>query len=128
MRQQFFLGLFIFLICGGVAYFCWLVLRSFYGMFAEWQSNRDLDDLEIQYQEIRQRRREKELQRLDNGCQHDYEDLLGAFPSGVCNRCGLSREKPTGQCDHVWRRVAGPIPGSRCEQCGETHGVDVASA
>lgn len=126
MRQQFFFGLLILLICCSTAYFGWLVLKAIFNMFSEWKNDHELDNLEMEFDAIRNQRRETELKRLENDCDHDYQDMLGAFPANVCIHCGLARQKPKEGCDHVWRRINGPIPGSRCEKCGASHGVDTA--
>ena len=128
MRQQFFFGLLVLLVCCSAVYFCWLVLKSFFGMYSDWRSDRELDNLETEFDEIRKQRRELESQRLDNGCDHSYEDMLGTFPLNVCVRCGLAKQKPMGPCDHVWRRIDGLIPGSRCEKCGANHGTSATVA
>ena len=128
MRQNLFIFIFISLVFGLVGYFMWMVLRAFYSIFDDVRTEKQLDDLATEYQDRRRERREAAAVRLENGCEHDYGDLLGAFAKDVCVKCGLSKEPPPGECDHHWQRVPGPIPGSRCEKCGAMHGAAASHA
>ena len=121
MRGQFFAYLGLGLVLLALTYCVYAVLRSLYMVFADAWQNRDLDRLAVEYAKKRDERRAYERTRLDNGCDHAYGDPLSALPDGVCNRCGLAKERPTGGCDHVWRILPGPIPESKCEKCGKKY-------
>lgn len=123
MRQQFFIIVGIVVAVGAVLFFLWAVARSLYGMFADYRMQGSLNELADSHADRRRRLREEERNRLQNGCDHVFGDLLGALPPDACQKCGLSRQRPAGDCDHVWRRVPGAIPGSRCEKCGQLHGA-----
>ena len=117
MRGQFFLWLFIGLIALAILYFLFLVLKAFYVTLEEMWTNRELTKLADEYSERRRNREEEARQRLNNGCQHLFDDQAGALPPDVCCHCGLAKTKPDGDCDHVWRIVPGIIPRSKCEIC-----------
>lgn len=117
MRGQFFLWLFMGLIALALLYFVLMVFKAFYVTFEEIWTNRELTKLASEYSDRRQRMSEEAQQRLNNGCDHAYDDQAGALPPQVCSRCGLAKEKPEGPCDHVWRVVPGIIPRSKCEKC-----------
>ncbi len=126
MRQKLFQAIIGVVIVGAFIYFFWVFAKSLYHMFQDWRTSKSLDGLAQAFDEKRREHRESAAQRLNNDCEHDYEDLLHAFPPDVCVKCGLATEKPAGNCDHVWRRVPGAIPGSRCELCGEMYGAAAA--
>ena len=117
MRGEFFAYLGMGLVCLAILYCVYAVLRSLYSVFADMWQNRELDKLAVEYARKRDERKEYESTRLKNGCEHQYGDPLGALPEGVCNRCGLAKDRPMGACDHVWRILPGPIPESQCEKC-----------
>jgi hypothetical protein len=94
--------------------------KFLYSAFDDWRELRQLDEIRTDQKAIREQRDRENLARLDNGCDHAFDEGTG-FPSGVCPKCGLAREKPPGECDHVWRRVDGPVPASSCEKCGRPH-------
>jgi hypothetical protein len=111
---------------GAVLYFVWVCLRDSYHFVVDWRQSRKIGDLRTQRKVREAALREENARRLDNGCDHEFDTLFGAFPPDVCCRCGLSRQKPPGDCDHVWRREKGLIPASRCEKCGKKHGGALA--
>ena len=121
MRQKFFFILLLVLIAFALLYCVWLVLRSIYQLFADAHANRELDALAEELAKIREIERLANQKRLSNGCQHDFNNEIGAVPLGVCRLCGIAREKPAGDCDHRWRALGGIIPESRCEVCGEKY-------
>ena len=82
MRQNVMLAILGIVVIGAVVYFLWLVLKSLYNLFVDWRSRKQLDELAGVYIEKRRQKREEDAQRLDNGCEHDYEDMLRAFPEG----------------------------------------------
>ncbi|MCA9184270.1 MAG: hypothetical protein R3E01_30435 [Pirellulaceae bacterium] len=122
MRQKFLLGVVVACVILGLAYLVWIGIRSIWIWISEHRAHRELDEMEAAFVQRRRDRAEALRQRLNNGCEHQFDSQFGTFPDGVCCRCGLSREVPAGPCDHIWQRVAGPVPGSRCEKCGRMHG------
>ena len=127
MRRNFFIAVGIVVAIGAVLFFLWQVIATLYSMYTDFRSRQQLDEMAAEHAERRRRLREENRKRLDNGCDHQYEDLIQAFPPGVCVKCGIAKDRPAGACDHVWERVPGPIPGSKCKKCGEVYGP-VASA
>ena len=94
--------------------------KYLYSAFDDWRELRQLDEIAADQKAIREQRSKDNQIRLDNGCNHVFDEGAG-FPPGVCPKCGLAKEKPPGECDHLWRRVDGPVPASRCEKCGKQH-------
>lgn len=123
MRQNVFIFILIAIVVGIVGYFIWMVLRAFYSVYEDARSEKQLNELATEYQDRRRERREAAVARLDNGCEHDYEDLLGAFPKDVCAKCGIEKNIPPGDCDHQWERLPSAVPSSCCTKCGATHGA-----
>ena len=102
-------------------YFLWLVLKAFYSIIVDFQVNRDLDQLADELAAKRRERRERERQRLNNGCDHQFDDALGALPPNVCRKCGIERDPPSGDCDHRWKVQPGIVPESVCAKCGKVY-------
>ena len=123
MRAKLFQAIIGVVIVGAFLYFLWIFAKSIYHLFLDWRTSKSLDEMALAFDEKRREKLEQAEQRLDNDCDHDYDDLLHAFPPDVCVKCGLAKNHHAGDCDHVWRRVPGPIPGSRCESCGESFGA-----
>ena len=123
MRQKLFQAIIGVVIVGAFLYFFWVFAKSIYHMFVDWRTSKSLDEMALAFDDKRREKLEQAEQRMNNDCDHDYEDLLHAFSPDVCVKCGLAKKRPAGDCDHVWRRVPGPIPGSRCESCGEMYGA-----
>jgi hypothetical protein len=119
MRTKFFLYLAIGLLLLIVGYFLWLVIKSVYTIFADARTYRELDKLAGQLAEKRRQRRQDLELRLQNGCQHEFDDALGALPPNVCRKCGCAKEPPAGECDHIWKVLPGIIPESQCQKCGQ---------
>lgn len=119
MRGKFFLWLLMGLVALALLYFVWLVLHAIYLTIEDLWRNRELGKLAVEYKERRQRNVLEAERRLDNGCEHDFDDQAGALPPDVCCRCGLARQKPPGACDHAWRVMPGIVPRSQCEKCHE---------
>ena len=117
MRGQFFAYLGMGLVGLIILYCVFAVLKAVYSVIADMMQNRELDKLAAEYSRKRDERKAYESTRLENGCDHKYGDPLGALPAGVCNQCGLAKDRPTGACDHVWRILPGPVPESQCEKC-----------
>ena len=121
MRGQFFAYLGLGLVALIIFYFIFAVCRAIYTVIADAWQNRELDKLAAEYAKKRDERKAYESTRLNNGCEHDYGDSLGALPDGVCRHCGLAKKRPIGSCDHVWKILPGPIPESHCVQCGKKY-------
>ena len=121
MRGTFFAYLGFALVGLIIAYFVFLVVKSFWTLFSDARTNRELDQLAQEYTERRKARRASESERLNNGCEHVYGHPLSALPDDACCKCGLMKDRPLGNCDHVWRVTSDVVPSSRCERCGETY-------
>ncbi len=122
MKQTF---LWIIAILGVIAilgYLGWRVIQAFASMGEDWKAGRETAEMQAQKEELEKKRGEDNAKRLDNGCEHQFDEMFGRFPPGVCRKCGLEEKRPGGICDHTWRKLDGPVPGSRCEQCGKQHG------
>jgi len=100
-----------------------VLLYSFFKyLYTLYQERRELNQLDIIQAESaarRERNRERNEVRLNNGCQHAFDSGIG-FPPGVCPKCGIAKDKPPGECDHVWRR-AEATAASNCVKCGKTY-------
>ena len=119
MRSVILIG-----IAGGVAvaaigYFLWLVLRSLFDMFSDWRLGKEVDEIEKEASQRRAEQMEANCERLNNGCEHDFELGPGATPRKVCRRCGKEATAPPDECDHVWHRMASSLPRSYCDRCGK---------
>ncbi len=121
MRGTFFAYLGLSLLSLLALYGAWLVLHAFWTVLSDLWQQRELDALAAEYMRKRDDRKHELATRLDNGCQHVFNDPLGALPVDVCVHCGLATERPLGSCDHVWRILEGPIPRSECEKCGDLY-------
>jgi len=122
MVKQYFLYSVLFLLVFGIAgYFLFHLGKALWSLLADRRLHRELDQLAAESEARRTARAEANRKRLDNGCQHAFDGALGGFPPGVCHKCGLAQDKPSGTCDHVWRAGEGPIPHSVCEKCGKTY-------
>lgn len=128
MREKLFQWIFIVVIVGAVVYFLFVFSKSMLHWWQDWRTTKSLNEMASSFDDKRRADRQKAADRLNNGCDHDYDDLLNAFPADVCVKCGLAKLTPPGECDHVWRRVPGAIPGSACESCGKAHGAAAAEA
>lgn len=105
-----------------VGFLFWRVVQAFASMGEDWQAGREEAEMQQVRREQAEKRAAKNAERLDNGCEHHFDEQFGVFPPGVCSRCGLEQEAPNGMCDHVWRKIEGPVPASCCEKCGKTYG------
>jgi hypothetical protein len=126
MRQNLLLMLASLAGIGAILYFVWVCLRDGFHFLSDLRQSRQIGDLRAQREARQAAIREENARRLDNGCEHQFDTLFGAFPPDVCCKCGLSKEKPAGDCDHLWRRQQGLIPASHCEKCGKQHGGALA--
>jgi hypothetical protein len=113
--------------CGGalavaiVGWGLYMIWESLVQLFRDWQLGRELNQLEADSAARREQRRLANEKRLGNNCDHEFHTGAVGLPAGVCSKCGLEQEKPTGGCDHVWRVKPGPVPSSACEKCGKTY-------
>ena len=123
MRGKLFEWIAIVVIVGAVLYALFVFLKSMYYWWQDSRTTKSLNEMASSFDDKRRADRKAASERLNNGCDHFYEDLLNAFPPDVCVNCGLAKTRPAGDCDHVWRRVSGAIPGSQCESCGEKYGA-----
>jgi hypothetical protein len=121
MKQYFFIAMLSMIPAGIVLYFLIQLGKSLLGLVSDRQLHRELDELAAHGDARRQARKEANQKRLDNGCEHQFDEAIGGFPPGVCHVCGLAKEKPNGACDHVWRAGEGGAPNSVCEKCGRQH-------
>jgi len=128
MREKLFQWILIVVTVGAVLYFLMVFCKSMYHWWQDWRTTKSLNEMAVSFDDKRRADRQQAEDRLNNGCDHVYDDLLSAFPQDVCLRCGLAKQKPLGDCDHIWRRVPGAIPGSACESCGTTFGAATADA
>ena len=123
MRDKLFQWIAIVVVIGAVLYALFVFIKSMYHWWQDARTTRSLNEMATSFDDKRRADRKAAADRLNNGCEHDYEDLLNAFLPDVCVKCGIAKKRPTGDCDHVWRRISGPIPGSQCEACGEKYGA-----
>jgi hypothetical protein len=118
MREYFFLGIVIFSVLAGILYFCWSIIAALYH---DWVLGRHVGAIRADSETQRAKRAEEARKRLDNGCEHEFGESLGGFPPNACHKCGLEKQRPTGNCDHVWRLSKEAVPCSYCEKCGKRY-------
>jgi hypothetical protein len=118
MRQIFFLGILGIGAIAALVYFLWTIFAELYH---NWLLGRGVEQLEAESRTWREQRRRREMERLENGCDHEFGKSFGGFPPNACHKCGLERTRPAGNCDHVWRSANEPIPCSYCERCGRKY-------
>lgn len=123
MKEYFYYAIALTVPLALLAWFLYAVGRALYTLFDDWRLGRELDEIQAQSASRREQKRRENEQRLDTGCEHDFDAGVFGMPPDVCGKCGLEREKPAGACDHQWRLVPGPIPSSRCEKCGKSFSV-----
>ena len=121
MREYFFWGVAICVPLVIIGAFLWAFGKALLSLFSDWKLGRDLDELERHGATRREQQRQANVERLDTGCDHDFESGSFGLPPNVCRSCGLEQEKPTGACDHVWRTEEGSVPRSSCEKCGKKY-------
>ena len=100
-------------------YFVWLVIRALYEVYGSWRLGLEIHALESEVADWKTRRAEANQERLDNGCDHQFQRGPGALSRRVCRLCGLEAERTSEVCDHLWRHIIGPIPRSACDICGQ---------
>lgn len=122
MKQILLVSMVVVGLVGGVL---WLFGSAIYSLWEEWATSREVKQIQHQSSARREQRRQESEQRLANGCEHSFLEGHGEFPPGVCTKCGLAKEKPSGPCDHVWRAQPGGVPRSSCEKCGKVYSSPV---
>ena len=121
MREKFLLlivGIILASLAVGAVY---LVLRSLFDVFVDWQTGKELKWLSKETSQLREEREREHQERLQNGCEHQWGGFLVGFPAEACCRCGLEKQRPTGPCDHVWRSQLEEVPAAVCETCGKQY-------
>jgi hypothetical protein len=121
-RQNLLIFLAAMAVVGGILYFFWVALRDLVRYLLEARQNRQFDGMREYRLEREAVLREEQARRLDNGCEHLFDDQFGALPPDVCCRCGIAKQKPAGDCDHTWCREPGLLPASICVKCGARFG------
>jgi hypothetical protein len=121
MRNAFFLGVVLVIPAALIIALLYSLARFLWSLFQDVRLYRELNEIQAQSEQRREKKRLEHQKRLDNGCEHSFDSGLGGFPPGVCPKCGIAREKPGGRCDHVWRRKEGTAMGSYCEKCGKQY-------
>jgi len=116
MKHFFLLTILIMGVVSGLIYYTWSVISSLY---RDWELGRDVDQIQEESRERRKQREEEARRRLDNGCDHVFDEAVTGMPPNTCHRCGIERVRPAGPCDHVWQQAMEPIPCSYCEQCSK---------
>ena len=114
----FFGGVLTIAVAVWALYMLW---DAFAQMVKDWRLGRELDQLESEGSARREQRRAANEKRLANNCEHDFVSGAVGLPPGVCAKCGLEKDKPTGGCDHIWRVKQGAVPSSFCEKCGKVY-------
>jgi len=127
MREYFFLGAAVAIPLVILGAFLWAFGKAIFSLFTDWRLGKELDELTQQSEARRDEKRRANEQRLDTGCDHDFESGAFGLPPNACRNCGLEKEKSTGPCDHVWRVEQGPVPRSTCEKCGRKYSEIVSS-
>jgi hypothetical protein len=121
MKQYFLytIAALIPLAIGG--WFLYALGKALYGMYEDWKLGKELDELQTHAESRREQERLKNEQRLNNGCEHRFDNHVFGLPPDTCGKCGLQRRKPEDPCDHVWKLETGPVPCSTCQRCGKKY-------
>ena len=121
MRELFFYILGGCLVIAAAGWGLYMIGQALMQVLNDWKLSRELDQLEAEGVSRREKRKQSQIERLANGCEHDFTEGAIGLPPNVCRKCGLEREKPSGLCDHVWRVVPGAAPYSKCERCDKIY-------
>ncbi len=121
MRQYVLYAMAVIFPVSLTLWFLWLLGKSIVQLVGDWRFEKELIELEAQSEAHRQERARINAERLDNGCEHDFDNPGHGLPLNACARCGLEREKPKGPCDHVWKVIPGSLPKGVCEKCGKPY-------
>jgi hypothetical protein len=121
MREVFFyvLGGCLAVAASGWAIF--MIGRAIMQVVNDWRLSNELDQLEAESASRRDKKKQAQIERLANGCDHDFTVGAIGLPPNTCRKCGLEKEKPSGVCDHVWHVIPGPVPTSKCERCDKEY-------
>jgi hypothetical protein len=121
MRELFFYVLGGVLVIAAAGWGLYMIGRAVMQVIGDWKLGRELDELESEGESRREKRKLAQIERLANGCDHDFSSGAIGLPPNVCHKCGVEKEKPSGLCDHVWRVVPGAVPYSQCERCDKIY-------
>ena len=120
MKQLFFFAMLLVLPATILIALLYSFGKYLFTLYEDRRELKELDAIQAETAARRERNREGNTQRLNNGCQHEF-DTGFAFPPGVCPKCGIANQKPLGECDHVWRRVESSAAASACVKCGKAY-------
>jgi hypothetical protein len=118
MKQILLIGVGVVGVLGGLLYLLWITGSQ---LFHDWRTGKEVEQIRLASIELRRKRKEQAAARLNNGCDHCFDEGYGEFPPNVCIRCGLERTRPPGPCDHQWKRQEGNTPGSFYKECGKPY-------
>lgn len=121
MKSWFFTAIMVLIPVGLFLGLLYMLGHGIYSLLSDWQTAREVDEIQSQSEARREKREQANAERLNNDCEHQEDTVFGVFPPGVCCKCGLALEKPGGPCDHVWRQIRGPVPYTQCEKCGRKY-------
>lgn len=123
MKELFFFSMLLILPATILVAMLYSLGKYLLTLYEERRELKELDAIQAESAVRRERNREDNTQRLNNGCQHAFDTGLG-FPSGVCPKCGIAEQKPPGECDHIWRRVESTAAASACVKCGKAYRME----
>jgi hypothetical protein len=123
MREIFFMGIIGMIVFGGIGYFLWTL---FVELYYDFHLRKDVKAIKRDNEDRMRQRDEDNVERLSNGCEHEFGSTQGGFPANACVKCGLEKERPSGLCDHVWKRTDDAVPTARCELCKRKFGGKIA--
>ena len=119
MRQYVLYAMAVIFPVSLSVWFLWLMGKSFAKIYDDWKLERELIQLEAESEAHREKKKQINTARLDNGCDHDFVNVGHGLPPNSCCKCGREQDKPQGPCDHIWRAKGGGSPTSSCERCGK---------
>ena len=121
MRQYVLYAMAVIFPVSLTIWFLWLLGKSVLQLVGDWRLEKELVEIEEQTAAHQEERARINTKRLDNGCEHDFENAGHGLPLNACWKCGIVSEKPKGPCDHVWKAILGSIPKGVCEKCGKPY-------
>ena len=89
MKQLFFWGVGLAGVGAILGYLGWRVALAFYDVYDDYRAGRETDQLRAEKAAMDEKKRQQNEARLDNGCEHQFDDVYGAFPPNVCCKCGM---------------------------------------
>jgi hypothetical protein len=124
MKQYFYYAALFLIPLALVGWMLYAFGRNMIGILDDWLHGRELHQLRAESEARRKQRQAEDKARLNNGCEHDFDNPVFGLPPGVCGKCGLAKQRPQGECDHIWKLAEkGAAADSRCEKCGETYSI-----